>query len=158
MKFLSEYLLKVISAAAFCSLVRTIAPTKGAGRVVRFSAGLVLILCVVAPVLRLDADQIVSYIAQSLRIEEEARTGLEIPSKDLTAELISRKMRTYVLDKADELGAQIEVEVSIDSAGAFPYPDGIKITGSMNAIQRQELERYISNVLAIPADRQVYNQ
>ena len=84
--------------------------------------------------------------------------GIEIPTQDLAAQIISEKVKTYVLDKAKELGIQIEVEVSMHTGGAYPYPDGIEISGTMNRIQRQELQHYIDSTFAIPADRQVYNQ
>ncbi|MBE6954320.1 MAG: hypothetical protein E7449_00225 [Ruminococcaceae bacterium] len=158
MNALYGYLLRVISVAMLGALVKVLSPHNGAGRVVRMATGLLLILCVVSPVARLNAEQITSFFAQTQVIGEHARTGIEIPSSDLAAEIISKKVRSYVLDKATELGAQIEVEVNMHVGGVYPYPSAIRITGSMSTIQRQELQQYIETTFAIPADRQVYDQ
>ena len=158
MNALSGYLLRIISAAILGAVVKAISPKNAAGRVVKMAVGMVLVLCVVSPVLKLDEAHIASFFAQSQIVCEHARTGIEIPTQDLAAQIISEKVETYVLDKARELGIQIEVEVSMHTGGAYPYPDGIVISGTMNRIQRQELQRYIDSTFAIPADRQVYNQ
>ena len=158
MRLFSAYLLRVISAAMFGAVLKTVVPEKGAGKVLRLAVGMVMVLTVLSPVLKIDADEIASYLARMQIAEEHARTGVEIPTEELTAQIISRRIRTYVLDKATELGATIEVEVSMHTGGAYPYPEAIHITGAVESQQRQELQRYIEASFAIPADRQVYDQ
>lgn len=158
MKMLSSYFLQVIATALFGAVLKGICPEKGAGKVLRFAVSLALILSIVSPVMKLQADDISAFLSQTLMMEEHARTGVEIPNADLAAQIISRKTATYVLDKANALGAEIEVEVSMHTGGSYPYPEAIRISGALNTQQRQELQRFIEDSFAIPADRQVYDQ
>lgn len=157
MKYLFGYLLRVVSAALLGTVVGAICPKQGAGKVVKLACGLLLIVCVVSPLLKLDAEQIAAMIARTELVGEQARAGIEIPTADLAASIISERVRSYVLDKAASLGMQIEAEVSMHTEGAYPYPEAIRITGAANASQRQMLAEYIEKNFAIPADRQVYD-
>lgn len=156
MKSFASYLLRVISAVLLQALLERICPSKGAGRIARLAGGLMLVMCVLSPLVRLDTQQLSALLARTVLSTQQATTGIEIPTQDLASRIISERVQTYILDKAVQLGLQIEVEVSMHTEGAYPYPDGVRLCGSMDESQRQELRYYIEENFAIPADRQVF--
>ncbi len=151
-----QYLVCVIASALLGSLVQQIAPPGTAGRVAKLACGLLVMLCMISPVLRLDSGKIAAWISELELQKDAAFTGIEVQTKDLQADIISDKVEAYVLDKAESLGLQIEAEVSMNTEGTYPYPDGITIRGAFTQGQKALLQSYIEENFAIPEDRQVY--
>ena len=85
-----------------------------------------------------------------------ARTGVEVKNRELVAEIIKQNAETYILDKASSMGLDASVEVTVEGEMTYPYPAAVCITANAAEAQKRQLGTYISENLAIPAERQTW--
>lgn len=149
-----SYLLGVVSAGMLCALVQTLTPKGAVRRVSTLACALVLILTVLSPLRALDVTALARAVSRFSIAEDAAQSGVEIHSRELIATLIKQKCEAYILDKAQRLGAAVTAEVTVDSAGAYPYPSGVRLTGAATPDARRALGVLIEENLAIPSERQ----
>ena len=63
-------------------------------------------------------------------------------------EIISQRTCTYILERASQLDATLEVSVHI-SDGEPPVPDSVQIKGNLSPYAKASLEAYIEEQLGI---------
>lgn len=151
------YLLSVTAAAILCSCIRSFFQNKGfQGLVTKFITGLFIIVTIFSPLSEFHMDNWSSYI-DSLSIEgnEVVEEG-KLQSDIAVQTIITERCEEYILDEAESLGAQIYVEVTLDSTDLLT-PDSIKITGSVSPYARKVLTDKISEDLNIPKERQIWD-
>lgn len=151
------YLLSVVSAAMLAAIVQTLLPKGAVRRVSTMACGIVLILVTLAPLRGMDGSAVARAIARFQIEQDEAASGVEVRSRELIAALIKEKSEAYILDMAGELGAELSVEVTVESAGAYPYPVFVRLTGHAEAESRRVMTERIEENLAIPASAQEWN-
>ena len=150
------YLLSVITAAFFCSMVLAIIPKGGVRRAASFASALVMALVTLAPVVKLNYEDLARSIA-AFRIEaQEAQTGVEVKNAELVESIIRHDCETYILDKAEGLGASVTANVLTRNTGSGAYPYEVTLRGEIPPEKRQVLSQIITNDLAIPPERQVW--
>lgn len=148
------YLLSVAAAALFAALTQSLLPKGGVRRVAGFVGGLVLILAVVSPLAGLEYADLARSMAQ-IRIEtEQMQTGVHTGNREILSEIIKQRCEAYILEKARNLGLSLEVTVTLEEDGTYPYPAGVILKGSFSQTQRAALTAEISQNLAIPARQQ----
>ena len=156
MTFLKEWLMGVVAAALAVALAQALTPEGTVKKVGRLVGGLVLLLAVVGPVGRLNPEDLaVAAAAYSVTDQEEAEQGGE----EVMKTLIAQKAGAYIEDKGGTLGCicTADVEVQKDDSG-WPVPWSVRIRGSWTAEQRKELSRAVAEGLAIPAERQDFQE
>lgn len=150
------YLTSVTATALISALLLALVPEGSGKRNVRLGCGLLMVLAALLPLLELDYDSIAGRIADIQLQTEAARTGVEVGNRELQARIISERCGTYILDKAQSLGAALEVEVQTRDRGSGPYPYAVTLRGVYSEAAQTVLTRYIEDNLAIPAARQVW--
>ena len=66
-------------------------------------------------------------------------------------------MEAYIADKAGELGADVQVNVTCDmDETGFPYPVEVTVTGTLTAEQQSDLSRIIEADFAVVAEQQKF--
>lgn len=151
---IKEYLLSVAASAMLLSLVQTVLPKGAVRRVAVFIGGLLLILAVLSPIIDLDYDSLAQSITD-IRIEAaEIEANVDLTDRELMADIIKERCRTYIWDKANELGADLEVEVTLSKDGDYPYPESVRLIGKATSEQRSQLTEFISRNMDIPPKRQ----
>lgn len=149
-----DYILSITAAALICGIVNVLVPKKSAtGTVIRLISGVYLSLCVISPLLQL---QISNYIDFNLSIFNDAKT-LVAQGESITAntkeEIIKSKTNTYILDKADSMGADVEVETAV--AKEQPQvPVAIVIKGTVSPYVKSVLSEWISQNIGVPKEAQ----
>ena len=78
----------------------------------------------------------------------------EDETKRQMAAIISEEAASYILDKADALGLQLEVQVELD---AELLPCGVRLQGAASPYARSQLSGQIETELGIPKERQVWS-
>lgn len=154
---IGKYLLSVAASAMLLSLVQSILPKGHVQQVVGFVGGILVILAVLSPVMDVGYDSLTQTIIQFQKEAEEIEATAIIDDRQLISDIIKEKCRTYIWDKANELGADLEVEVILSEDGDYPYPVSVILTGRASSGQRIRIEEYISQDLGIPAQRQEWN-
>lgn len=148
------YLLSVAVAALLAALVQSLLPKGGVRRAAGFAGGLVLILAVVSPVARLEYDDLAKSIARIQTETEQLQTGVSTGSREILSQIIKQRCEAYILEKARNLGLSLEVTVTLQDDGTYPYPAAAVLKGTFTQAQRGALTAEISQNLGIPARQQ----
>lgn len=156
MDAIKTYLLQVTAAAVVCGIVHTLAGKKGTlATGVRLLSGIFLTLTLLGPLVNLRLTE----IPDALQKIESAGSDLvadgEISSRDAMAEIIKEKTEAYILDKADSLGAAVQVSVSLTLDG-MPVPNAVSLRGSISPYGKQRLQEIITEDLGIPEEAQTW--
>ena len=153
MAALRTWLLSVTAAAFAVALAQALTPAGTVKKVGKLVGGLVLLLAVVRPVLRLDVDDLAIHAAfyDPAPAAELRQSALGAHIADSTA--------AYITQQAAELGfaCSAVVEVETDADG-WPVPAAVQVTGTMTASQRQALSALLISELNIPAERQIFRE
>ena len=149
MEALQQYILSVSVAAILCGLVLSVAPKGQFQVILRLTCGVFLALLVIEPIMRLDPQQIFSRFAGNWETEGEAAAafGEEI-ARDSMSAYIKREAEAYILDKARELGFDVDAEVYVGKED-LPVPEQVTLRGNLPETVRWELERLIRENLGI---------
>ena len=155
MTILREWLLGVVAAALVISLAQALTPEGTVKKVGKLVGGLVLLLAVVGPVVRVDPAALAGLWTASEYEEAAARSGEEVMKI-----LIAQKTGAYIVDKGQSLGCQVtEAEVTVaDDGSGWPVPRSVVVKGDWTPEQREALRRAIEEELAIPPARQLFQK
>lgn len=151
MEDLRAYLLSVTAAAVLCGLAeRFLGKKAGAAR---FLTSVFLVLTVLRPLGQLD-----SRFWQDIHLDipggaEEAVAQGEIQSRQAMAQVIKEETGAYILKKAQQLNADIQVSVEV-SDEALPMPVGVRITGSIAPYAKLQLQTFLEQQLGISKENQ----
>ena len=157
MELLRQWLTGVTCAAIIVTLADSLMAGGAVRRVGRLAGGLLLLAAVVKPVLEVDLSVL---SAASLRLEAEAVPAAEEAGLDMMKSIIGEETGAYILDKAAELGIscqEVRVTCAVEENGV-PYPMSVVLVGEMTAEEQALLSRRIEADLAIPAERQTYEE
>ena len=151
---IGRYLLSVSAVAMLLSVVQTLLPKGAVNRICTFVGGLLIVIVVLSPVVDIDFDG----LARSfMRIPNETlQTEVQTfqPENDLLADIIKQNCEEYIWDKANELGADLEVDITLSEDEDNPCPVSVVLTGRASLQQRTALMDCIRADMGIPSQRQ----
>lgn len=149
-----QYLLTVTTASLICAVVKTLSGSKGAVKsVLQLLSGVFLALTVVSPWLNLSDLDLSTYIG-ALQNESIVAVSLgESMAEKSTGEIIKDKTTAYILDKANSMDLDVEVEVTLDGSDP-PQPCAVSIKGSASPYSKEILKEYIESNLGISKENQ----
>lgn len=153
MEQIRGYLLSVVAVAMLSVLLLSLVKQEQLRRILRFVTGLLLLLTVLSPLLKLDEDFV-------LRVAEELELSIQ-GNIDTLDEQVNRELARHVQDttekyieqKAEEIGANIQAKVTVTEE-KYPIPFSVEIIGTLTPQQREELKQYLTLSLGISAERQ----
>ncbi len=144
-------------ASALLSAI-ALALTPGGKKPVALAGGLIMLLAAVKPLARISYQDIATQLAKYQIKADSLRTGIEVSSSEIISLIIQEQTEAYILDKAGELGLDIQVRVTVGSGSdGWPYPSAVAITGQFSENHRQMLSDIIAQDLAIDRDRQEWS-
>lgn len=155
-ELIRNWIIGITCAAIIVALCESLAPAGAVRKVGRFTGGLVLLLAVLQPVMKLDIRDLSGLLAQ-YRVEAgDYQAALEQTNEKLMKDIIEAETGAYILDKATALGvAHCRVDVvAVAGEGDYPIPETVTVFGALTEGQRRDLSRQIEADLAIPAQRQ----
>ena len=154
MESLGNYILSVTSAAILLAVLLTLLSKNGStSSLLRLIGGLFLTFTLVVPLTDLKLDDIFdSFLNISSDGNSIAAYGQECYQTEL-ASIIKQRCEAYILDKAQSLGAELTVEVTV-SQDDMPVPLGATMRGSISPYARSQLASVISDQLGIPKEDQ----
>lgn len=153
-----KYLLAIVAAALAVSLAASIPQKKSIKQIVTLLGGAILLIALIRPVISLHFGDLEEYLSR-FEPDEALISGALQQEQNETSALITQATREYILDKARELGASVEVEIELAAlSDSYQYPYRVRLTGTWTVGQRQELSEYISQTLGIPEERQIWNE
>ena len=154
MEFISEYLRNILVAALICSILLPWADrNKSTGHILKLLCGVFLAITMIQPLTKFKNLQWVSVLAPS-DVAKTVEAGTAYGKEEM-GKIISDQSCAYILDKAESLGLDIQVEVLL-SSDFPPVPESVIISGSGSPYNKQVLTKMISDDLAIPEDKQIW--
>lgn len=151
-----EYLLGVVAACMICVLAMQMVRGGSTRRLIRFAGGLLILLVVAQPLLKLSSQNLSHYLEELEEIWGADTASLEEDSQQALARHVKQTTQRYIEQKATELGATIQAEVTLTQE-EYPTPWSVRLTGSATSEQCKELSLYLSRDLGIDAQRQEWN-
>lgn len=148
-----SYFLAVVAACMLAVLACALLKNSRLQRITRFIAGILILLTVATPLLRIDLSSLADQIAS---FGDHAGFDSRQVSKDYQAmlrTLVKENTEGYIEKKTEALGGTIRAEVTL-GGGEYPQPVHVVLTGSMLPDAAKELETYIRDSLGIPPEEQ----
>lgn len=156
---LRNYLLSMVAAALLAGILLSLTPEGSVRRTLRFICGLMLLLTVLGPVVKLDVTKLAENLSE-LRLRAAGQAdAAESGNMELMAALIKEQAEAYIWDKAASLGmtpARVEVEMGTEEG--YPCPRSVLITAVCTAAQRRRLTEQIEQELAVPSSKQEWSR
>ena len=158
MNSVGAYILRLTAAAVICGLISGIVGTKGAlASIVKLMTGLFLCFSVISPFLKMNGTSFTGYL-EDLQVngDEIVADGKTAAMKELET-IIKSKTEAYILDKAASYGAELAVEVSVDTTET-PVPNAVRVSGQISPYGKKQLQQMIANDLGIALEAQVWTE
>ena len=155
MDAIRRYVITLTAAAMLCALVKAItAGRKGQEKILSLVCGIFLLATALGPLGLLRLPDLSDPTAQVQAEADRMASQAEDETKRQMAAIISEEAASYILDKADALGLQLEVQVELD---AELLPCGVRLQGAASPYARSQLSGQIETELGIPKERQVWS-
>lgn len=144
MEAAASYILRLVCGAVISAVILSIG---GDSSIRRMLCGLFMAFLAISPLRDIDlADIPNSLDSFTSSAEAAAQDGVDMASEAIL-DIIKTESETYILDKAEELGLEVEVSVLVDSQTQLPV--AVTITGNAGPYQKQVLNDYIRENLGI---------
>lgn len=157
---LRAWLNAVIYTGVICGIALVITPGGRVKKALTVLCGAAMCVAFISPLAGIDLDGYSETLAGfKLEAESFAAQG-ESYSKNLNRTIIEDECEAYILDKAENLGVQLdEVEVlAVWSDEGYWYPSEAVIKGGLSQAQRERLSSYIEAELGISTDKQQWSE
>lgn len=156
MTWLRQYLLCVTCAAIICSFIKTIVAQNGtSATLIKILTGLFLTVSILVPWTKFRFDDMVNYVQEfSLDADAAAASGVLFAQQE-TESIIKKQTETYILDKAAQLGLDLQVDVTIRQ-DTLPVPNTVLLIGNTSPYAKEKLSQVISKDLGIPEEQQIW--
>lgn len=156
MGWIKQYIVSIVAAAIVCSIIKTLSEGNNTSSfVIKLLSGLFMALAVISPIVKLELDNISEYINNyQIQGENAVHAGIEYSQTEAAA-IIKANTQAYILDKAQKLGAEIEVEVQLDGKSP-PIPCAVTLKGHVSPFVKQRLTQYIYDDLGIAEENQTW--
>ena len=151
MEMLQGWLLGLTAAALAVSLLTAMLP-KGETirRIAGLAGGLILLLAVVQPLLRVRWEELTwRYETYQREMDRQTEAYQAAYANSLSGDIADRTA-AYISEKAASLGIDCRVQVEVCTEDGLPLPYG----ASLDVERDQVLSDYMAQELGIPASRQ----
>ena len=151
---ITEYLLSITTAGILCAVVRHILGDKhSSGKIIQAVCGVFMAITVFAPILHIKINDIESYFKSIQHSAEDAAAeGTEMACEAM-AEIIKQKSGSYILDKAESVGASVGVNVKMSETNP-PVPKEVILSGSVSPYDKKIISQYITANFGISEENQ----
>ena len=156
MDFLRGWLLSVTAAATILAAAQALMPEGAVKRAARLTAGLILILALVQPLVRTDYGDLYELVTA---LPAASAEELGDRAADPLRSVIEEELAACVEGKAAELGCPCTAEVrcTVDDAGV-PVPTQVRLRGHFPDGQRAALAAWLEGELGLPREAQRYDR
>lgn len=157
MENIYAYILRIVAAALLCGISQSFSDDKKTtGAIIKIVTGLLMAVTILSPIIELRIDDFTDYL-NNLQNETASvvSDGTQVGQRE-QAHIITQKCEAYILDKAENLGLTLEVQLQL-SDDDNPFPKSITIKGAVSPYAKSVLSAYITDTLGIPEDKQQWH-
>ena len=152
----ATYLLRIMVASLLCAIVKHLAGDKTSiGKTVGWMCGLFLCFTLVSPLVTIKIQNLDWFWEDSISQGEEYAQAGNLQAREELCSIIISRSEAYILDKANSYGANLTVEVTLDSA-ELPTPKSVTISGNISPYGKRQLQNAITQELGIPLEEQTW--
>ncbi len=156
MQVLGQYLLSVTGAAVAGGIFRRLLPEKGtAGLIGKLLTGVFLALTVISPWTDIQLGQLEGLTLDISSQAAQAVADGEDRTNAALASVIKQECQAYILDKAQDLGLTLSVEVEL-SRDQIPVPVSVRLQGAAGPYAKSRLAQVLEEDLGIEKERQLW--
>ena len=156
MQAIGQYLLTITSAAIICAILRRLLDKKNAPDVMgKLLIGLFMTYTVLSPLMGLSFGSMDGMIDS---YQKEAQEAVNVGEKEMAQALhqsIKTEVEAYVLEKAQDLGAQVRVTATLTDE-LYPVPKSITIRGAIDPLAKNRLKQIIADDLGVGEENQIW--
>ena len=151
-----EYLLRIISAAFLCAVVKSFgAKSSVSVTMIKTLCGVFLTITILSPIMHVDLSSFTNYVQSfSYESEDVVYTGSQLYSESLRSS-IKQQAEAYILDKAASIKADLSVEVILSNDDP-PTPLSVVLDGQVSPYAKSKLTKIISDDLGISKENQTW--
>lgn len=156
MESLRQYILSVSAAGIIVAVMQSMLGKNGKSAAIsKMLTGIFLMLVLIQPITKISIADFTDW-AEDFTMDASIATleGSKISAAALS-ESIKQRTETYILTKARQMHADIQVEVTV-STDALPIPVGVRIIGNVSPYVRTKLQQTLAEDLGIAKENQVW--
>ncbi|MBQ9973628.1 MAG: hypothetical protein IJP02_01580 [Oscillospiraceae bacterium] len=154
---LKIWFMSIVAASMIVACADTLLAKSSQRPVGRLAGAMLILVVVMGPMLSLGGTDIGGLTEEMMSHMELQEQKLEAGSDEILRSIIEERVETYIVDKADELGASCYASVQcVRRDDGIWIPERVSVTGTLTIAQQNQLKRYIENELGIGPDMQTY--
>lgn len=150
MENVSGYILSVIAGAMILGILQGICSK---APLLRLAGGLFLTFVILQPLAEFDFSDITDFMEAYSDAGVHASALGESMGDETYRSVIKAEVETYILDKAETLGAQLRVEVML---GENAIPESVQLRGNISPYARARLVQMMETDLGIARENQLW--
>lgn len=154
MDAIAEYVLSITAAALLCAVVKHIVgEDHSAGKIIKTVSGIFMAVTLLSPIVNFSFDNVENYFDDfQVTAQEISENGTQM-ADDALADIIKQRTEAYILDEAERLGLQLQVEIILSDSQP-PVPSSVTVTGEISPYHKNSLSQFISANLGISGENQ----
>lgn len=145
MEGMSQYILTVTAAAVFCCIVNVLTKQN---KIIKLLTGVFLIITVIQPFFHFRFSLWSDFTSEIYTEAAAATADGEFSYEQELRAIITSRTRTYILDKANSLSLNLEVEVTLSDTNP-PVPNAVTLRGAASPFAKQSMLTFLSETLGI---------
>ena len=151
---LKNYLIAVCSAAILSAILKQlVGKTKMSGGTVHLLSGLFVAICIISPWKDFTLQDLEMYNPLVTQYGQTyVETGKQITQNQIDA-IITEKVESYILEKANQLGVQVEVRVEL-TEDSIPFKS--IVSGRLSPEEKKTLSAFLQKEIGIQEEMQIW--
>ena len=155
MESIKQYVISVTAAAIVCGVLNTMLKKGGMHALVKLLCGFILAFTFLNPIGKLELMSLPDNSKPEYPSGSDMAQEGELYARNSIAEIIKEQTRAYILDKANELGATLDVEVTLDADDSLT-PCAVRLSGNISPYGKRVLSKMIEDDLGISTEEQIW--
>ena len=149
-----NYLIAVCSAAILSAILKQlIGKSKMSSVTVNLLSGLFVAICIISPWKDFSLQDLEIYNPLHTQSGQSyVETGKRITQNQIDA-IISEKIESYILEKANQLGVQVEVSVEL-AEDSIPFKS--IVSGRLSPEEKKTLSAFLEKEIGIQKEMQIW--
>ena len=153
---LRQYILSVATAGLICAVTQHLCEKNGSIQsVLRIVTGLLLMFTVLQPLADVSFDALGDLSSGFSEEAQDAVAAGKDYAKEAISAIIKERTEAYILDKAAQYDAQLDVEIILND-DEIPVPVAVRIRGDISPYAKQCVKKLISSDLGISEEKQTW--
>ena len=154
MGMLKGYLLQLTCCGILCSILLSLLREGSTKSILQLAAGVLLTVTAIAPFRTWEISDPLELPGLYLQEGYEVAASGEDYAMDARTQIIKEELEAYILNKANDMGCSIGVQVHMTREG---YPDSVTIIGEVDAQAQKQLEKVLEEDLGISKEQQAWS-